>query len=198
MVDRVVPLTPELWPSLEALFGKNGACGGCWCMYWRWPRKDYDAKRGASAKRAFKARVSEGPPPGVIASADDQAVGWLQIGPRGDAPQWNTPKRVSAPLEEGAADDARVWAATCFFVKAGHRRQGITDALLKAGVAFAKRNGARVIEACPIDVEGRTDTTSLYVGRMSVFARAGFEEVARRKPTRPLMRLALKPKRRRS
>ena len=29
------PLTPDLWPALEDLFGKNGACNGCWCMYWR-------------------------------------------------------------------------------------------------------------------------------------------------------------------
>jgi len=29
------PLTPDLWPALEDLFGKRGACNGCWCMYWR-------------------------------------------------------------------------------------------------------------------------------------------------------------------
>jgi hypothetical protein len=29
------PLTRDLWPALEDLFGDNGAVGGCWCMYWR-------------------------------------------------------------------------------------------------------------------------------------------------------------------
>ena len=192
MIDRVAPLTPELWPELEALFGKNGACMGCWCMYWRLPNKAWRAARGDKAKRAFKRRVEQGPAPGVIAIQGDEAVGWLQIGPRADAPQWNTPRRVSAPLEEGDAEDERVWAATCFFVKPGHRRQGVTDALLKAGLAFAKKQGARVVEACPMDSSGRMDTASLYVGRMSVFERAGFREVARRKDTRPLMRLELK------
>lgn len=195
MTARVVPLTPELWPAFEALFGKNGACMGCWCMYWRMSNKEWQAARGDTAKRAMKKRVMAGPPPGVLAFEGDEAVGWLQIAPRSDTPQWNTPKRVSAPLRAEDAEGERVWAATCFFVKAGHRRQGVTDALLKAGVALAKKNGARVVEGCPIEPSGRMDATSLYVGHASVFARAGFEEVARRKDNRPLMRLELGRKR---
>jgi len=192
VVDRVEPLTLDHWPAFERLFGKNGACMGCWCMYWRLPRKEYDAARGASAKRLFKARVRAGPPPGVIAFEEGEAVGWLQVGPRRDTPQWNTPKRLSAPLKTEHAEDDGVWGATCFFVKAGHRRRGISDALLKGGIALAKAHGARVLEACPMDPEGRMDTVSLYVGHVSVFRRAQFKEIARRKENRPLMRLTLK------
>lgn len=192
MVDRVEPLTLDDWPAFERLFGKNGACMGCWCMYWRVPRKEYDAARGPAAKRLFKKRVKEGPPPGVVAFEGEDAVGWLQIGPRPDTPQWNTPKRLSAPTKPDAAEDESVWGATCFFVKAGHRRQGISDALLKGGIAMAKANGARVVEACPVDPAGRMDVVSLYVGHVSVFKRAKFKEVARRKENRPLMRLLLK------
>jgi GNAT superfamily N-acetyltransferase len=191
VIDRVEPLTPANWPAFERLFGKNGACMGCWCMYWRLPNKEFQAARGDAAKRKFKQRVKRGPPPGVVALAGEEAIGWLQIGPRADAPQWNTPRRVSAPLKEGDAADERIWAATCFFVKPGYRRQGVSSALLKAGAAFAKEHGARVLEACPMDVQGRSDPISLYVGRMSVFERAGFKEVARRKDNRPLMRLSL-------
>lgn len=194
MVDRVVPLTPDIWPAFERLFGAQGACMGCWCMYWRLPRKDYDAARGDAAKRLFKRRVKAGPPPGVVAFAGEEAVGWLQIGPRADAPQWNGARRVSAPLKPDDADDARIWGATCFFVKAGHRRQGVSDALLKGGIALAKQNGARAVEACPIETQGRMDNVSLYVGHVSVFKRARFKEVARRKDNRPLMRLALRAK----
>jgi predicted GNAT family acetyltransferase len=192
VVDRVEPLTLDNWPAFERLFGKNGACMGCWCMYWRVPRKDYDAARGPAAKRMFKKRVKDGPPPGVVAFEAGEAVGWLQIGPRPDTPQWNTPKRLSAPTKPEQARDENVWGATCFFVKAGHRRQGISDALLKGGIAMAKANGARVLEACPIDPVGRMDVVSLYVGHVSVFKRAKFKEVARRKENRPLMRLLLK------
>jgi predicted GNAT family acetyltransferase len=189
MVDRVLPLTAEHWPAFEKLFGKHGACMGCWCMYWRLPRKAWDAARGPNAKRLFKKRVAAGPPPGVVAFIGDDAVGWLQIGPRADAPQWNGERRVSAPMNESDGADERVWAATCFYVKAGARGQGVAEALLKSGLAFAKKSGARVVEACPID--GNASAGAAYVGRSAAFARAKFKEVARRKPNRPLMRLSL-------
>lgn len=190
LVERVQPLTPELWPQLEALFGKNGACSGCWCVHWRVPHADYVAMRGTDAKAFFKRRVKKGPPPGVLAFAGEEAVGWLQIGPRADTPEWNSARRATAPLSEADAEDARVWGATCFFIKSSARGQGVMEALVKGGVAFARANGARVIEACPID--GKVGNVDAYVGLKSVFDRAGFREVARRRPNRPLMRLTLK------
>lgn len=190
MIDRVVPLTPELWPALEALFGKSGACSGCWCAHWRVPRQDYVAMRGAAAKASFKRRVKEGPPPGVLAFAGDEAVGWLQIGPRADTPQWNSTRRATAPLAQADAVDERVWGATCFFIKRSARGQGVMEALLEGGLAFARASGARVVEACPVD--GEVGAVDAYVGLMSVFARAKFKEIARRRNNRPLMRLELK------
>ncbi|MFZ2030110.1 MAG: GNAT family N-acetyltransferase [Vitreimonas sp.] len=186
---RVEPLTPEHWPALEKLFGKQGACMGCWCMYWQLPRKQWNAARGAGAKRLFKQRVNESPP-GVVAFIEDDAAGWLQIGPRADAPQWNGARRVSAPVKEVDAEDPRVWATTCFYVKSSARGQGVSQALLKAGIDFAKKNGARAIEACPID--GDASPGAAYVGRTPLFERARFREIARRKPNRPLMRLIIK------
>ncbi|MGD9979016.1 MAG: GNAT family N-acetyltransferase [Hyphomonadaceae bacterium] len=190
MVDRVVPLTPDQWPAFEKLFGKQGACSGCWCVHWRVPRVDYVAMRGAAAKAFFKRRVNKGPPPGVLAFDGDEAVGWLQIGPRADTPEFNNPRRVTAPLHESDAGDERIWAATCFFVKSSARGQGVMYALVKCGIAYARANGARVVEACPID--GRTGNIDAYVGLASVFKRAKFKEVARRKDNRPLLRLTLR------
>ena len=79
------PLTPELWPSLEDLFGKNGACGGCWCMY---PRigSAYTKRPGEENRRDFSEVVRRGPAPGLLAFAGDLAVGWCQITPRDAAP----------------------------------------------------------------------------------------------------------------
>jgi predicted GNAT family acetyltransferase len=189
MVDRIVPLTPEHWPALEKLFGKQGACMGSWCMYWQLPRKQWGAARGAAAKRMFKQRVLD-QPPGILAFIGDDAVGWLQIGPRAHAPQWNGARRVSAPVKEADAEDPRVWAATCFYVKPSARGQGVCEALLEGAIAYAKKHGARAIEACPID--GDASSGAAYVGRSSVFKRAKFREIARRKPNRPLMRLLIK------
>lgn len=193
MVDRVVPLTPDLWPAFEKLFGKSGACSGCWCIHWRVPRADYVAMRGAKAKAFFKRRVMKGPPPGVLAFIGDEAVGWLQIGPRADTPQWNSPRRATAPLKEGDAEDACIWGATCFFIKSSARGQGVMRALLEGGLKFARANGARLVEACPID--GKVGNVDAYVGLMPVFERAKFKEIARRKDNRPLMRRALRSSR---
>lgn len=188
---EIRPLTPDLWDDFADLFGGQVACMGCWCTYWRLSRKDYDAMRGDQAKAMIRARVEAGPPPGLLAYRERKAVGWLQVGPRADTPQWNTPKRLSAPLEDAPADDGGVWGATCFFVRAGHRRQGVTTALLAAAIARAKAEGARVLEACPVDSATRKDVGSMYVGSAGTFRRAGFAEVARRKADRPLMRLEL-------
>lgn len=192
MIDAVEPLTPARWKDFEDLFGPSGACMGCWCMYWRLPRKDWEAARGAAAKAFFKARVKKGPPPGVLAYAEGEAVGWLQIGPRADVRQWNGPKRVSAALDDAPVTDDRVWAASCFFVRRGCRGKGVTKALLEGAVAFARARGARLIEACPHEGETRLDAASLYVGAAEAFKRAGFKEVARRKSNRPLMRIVLR------
>lgn len=186
-----VPLTPDRWDAFADLFGKNGACMGCWCSYWRLPSKDFNRLRGAEAQAMMRARVESGPPPGLLALADGLAVGWLQAGPRLDTPQWNTPRRLSAPLDPAETEDARVWGATCFFVRPGWRRQGLGAKLLATAVAYARDSGARVLEACPMDAERRRDVSTMYVGSAGTFRRAGFTEVARRKPDRPLMRLAL-------
>ena len=191
-VDRVAPLTPDLWPAFEKLFGKSGACSGCWCIHWRVPRQDYIAWRGDKAKTFFKRRVMKGPPPGVLAFIGDDAVGWLQIGPRADTPQWNSTRRATAPLNPGDAADGRIWGATCFFIKSSARGQGVMSALLEGGLRFARANGARSVEGCPID--GKCNNVDAYVGLTPVFERAKFKEVARRRANRPLMRRALRSK----
>jgi hypothetical protein len=80
------PLTPDLWPELEDLFGKNGACNGCWCMYWR-IGSAYRKRPREHNKAAFREIVQCGPPPGLLAFDGDVAVGWCQLTPR-DALPW--------------------------------------------------------------------------------------------------------------
>jgi GNAT superfamily N-acetyltransferase len=187
------PLTPERWRDLEIVFGDGkGVCGQCWCMYWRLPRREFEQSLGESNRAQFRACVEAGPPPGIIGYAEGQPVGWAQVGPRADVPQWNGPRRVTAPLSEDSAADPRAWAISCFVVKAGARGSGVATRLLDAAIAWARKTGARTLEACPVDTEGfKRPRISLYHGVASTFARAGFEEIARRRPDRPLMRLEL-------
>jgi GNAT superfamily N-acetyltransferase len=189
---RIAPLTPARWADLESVFGGGrGACGQCWCMYWRMPRREFEVALGARTRELFRARVAAGPPPGLLAYRGGAAVGWVQVGPRADVPGWNGARRLTAPTAEAPADDPRVWGISCFVTRAGCRRQGLATALLAGAVDWARQNGARVLDACPVDASASRPPISLYHGLASTFRRAGFREVARRRPGRPLMRLEL-------
>lgn len=192
MAVTVQPLTPDLLPALEDLFGPNGAHGGCWCMYWRIPgaRRNWQEACGGTNRDSFRDIVTAGTPPGLIAFDGGRPVGWAALGPRRLYPRFNA-ARTSAPLEPDDAVDDGVWAINCFFVRAGERRRGLTRILLDAAIAFAGQNGARVLEACPIETARKLIWGEGYVGIGSTFRAAGFREVAKRSQTRPLMRLDL-------
>lgn len=187
----VVPLTPERWNDLEDLFGPQGPCYGCWCNHFRMPQRLRMALLGEGARQLFEDRVKKGPPPGVLAYAEGKAVGWLQVGPRAHIPEWNNPRRASTPLPDAPADDERNWAASCFFVRKGFRGKGVTGSLLNGAIDFARTSGARLIEAAAMANQDKRSAEGLYVGPETMLLRAGFVEVARQKPGRPLLRLML-------
>lgn len=191
MTNPILPLTPDRWADFEDLFGKQGACYGCWCTHFRLPpavRRDNDRARN---KDFIKARIVAGPPPGLLAYEAGRAVGWMQIGPRRDVPEWNNGGRVSAPLEPADADDPSVWAVSCFFLRASARGKGLTHRMVTAGIEYARDNGARLLEACPMDESRSSRSIGLFVGSTRVFEKAGFTVATVRKPGRPMMRLAL-------
>lgn len=176
----VRPLTPDLWPHLVDLFGKNGACNGCWCMYWRIGNL-YSRQPREKNRAAFRKIVKNGPPPGLLAFDGDLAVGWCQLTPRGALP-WLNRARNLEPV-----DDLPVWSISCFYVRSGYRKKGITSLLIKEALKTAKRMRAPALEAYPVDKKER-----FYTGYASTFSRAGFKVVARHKPDRPIMRHDLK------
>ena len=175
----VRPLTPDLWPALEDLFGENGAVGGCWCMYWRIGRA-YRERPQEENRAAFREVVKRGPPPGLLAFDGDMAVGWCQLTPRDALPWLDRTWRLKR------VDEVPVWSLSCFYVRKGYRRRGVASALIAAAVQAAHRAKAPALEAYPLDAELTPSSTS--TGYASVFARAGFKTVARRVPPRPIMR----------
>ena len=178
---RICPLTPELWPALTELFGKQGACNGCWCMYWRLGGGYRNRSREAN-KAAFHRLVKTGPTAGLLAFDGDVPVGWCQLTPRAALP-WLSQARLLKPV-----DKAAVWSITCFYVRRNYRRRGVTAALISAAMKAAKRAKAPVLEAYPIDTTAPKSTSNLFTGVASTFTRAGFRTVARRAPHRPIMR----------
>ncbi len=184
------PLTPARWADLERLFGPRGACAGCWCMWFRQTNAQFAKGRGAANRRALRRLVEASVPTGLLAYVGREPVAWCALAPRADFTRLER-SRVLKPVDERPA-----WAVPCFFVAPRFRRGGVTAALLAAAAAHAARRGATLLEGYPVEPR-RDPMPDLYGyhGIASAFRAAGFREAARRSPTRPFMRLELRPAR---
>jgi GNAT superfamily N-acetyltransferase len=178
----ILPLTSDRWSDFVRLFGKNGACAGCWCMWWRLPRAEWVKGKGEGNKRAIQKLVKSGAVPGVLAYFDNEPVGWCAIAPRADYPRLAN-SRTLQPV-----DDQPVWSISCFFVARPFRRRGATIELLEAAVEFARKRGGKIVEGYAVEPKKEQADAFVYTGLASAFRKAGFKEVARRSPTRPIMR----------
>jgi GNAT superfamily N-acetyltransferase len=176
---EVRPLTPELWPALEDLFADSPVCRRCWCMF---PSigNAYRRRAPASNRADLYAAVTRGPPPGLLAFAGELAVAWCRLTPRDAVAAFDGMWRL------GRVDDLPVWSLSCFYVRKGYRRRGLTYRMIVEALRVAKAAGAPALEAYPVDRTRSPSATS--TGVVTTFARAGFMEVARRVPARPMLR----------
>lgn len=182
----VRPMTPARWRDLEALFGPRGAYGGCWCMFFRRTRAEYDRDRGAGNRKALAALVRRDAPTGLLAYAGKEPVGWCAVAPRRDYSALER-SRLFKPI-----DDLPVWSVTCFYVARGWRRRGVSLALLQGAIALARKKRAKAIEGYPVvPKSAKAPEVYIYQGTMGTFRKAGFEVVKRPAPGRAYMRLAL-------
>jgi GNAT superfamily N-acetyltransferase len=187
---EVQPVAPARWRDLERLFGPRGACAGCWCMYWRLTRSQWEAGKGAGNRRTLKKLVDSGATPGLLAYLDGEPVGWCAIAPREQFPVLERSRVLQR------VDDQPVWSVVCFYVTRAARRRGVSLALLRGAVSEARKRGARIVEGYPIDPKrGPMADAFAWTGLAATFRQAGFREVARRSETRPIMRLQLRLRR---
>lgn len=180
------PVTSERWQDFETLFGKNGACAGCWCMWWRESRSEFSRMGGKGNRQGMRQIIESGQVPGILAYDRDLPAGWCSIAPRVQFPSLDRSwvlKRV---------DEKPVWSIVCFFIARPYRRRGMTSVLIGAALNYAHQNGAQIIEAYPVDKPASFSALQDFTGVATTFQRAGFVEVARRSPTRPLMRYEYK------
>ena len=183
---KIYPLTSDRWSDFVQLFGKNGACAGCWCMWWRVERKDYRAGQYATNKRRMKKLVESGEKPGLLAFAGREAVGWIALAPREVYPGLAN-ARTLKPV-----DDKPVWSVTCFFVAKEHRGQGVTTQLLNAAADYARKQGATLLEGYPNQPGAPWPDAGMYTGVVSAFEKARFKVVAKPSNSRRIMRRSLK------
>jgi len=187
---EIVPATAERWPDVERLFGTRGDPSRCWCQY----HVTANSYRAPESRQALQDQMQGPIPPGVLAYLGDEPIGWLRISPLGQLPRIAASPSFAKVRPEIPHDTTDVWQAACFVVKVGHRRRGVSAALLTGGVGFARDHGAKVIIGRPIDipaVESKVFSPNLYVGALSTFLKAGFHEVLRLSPHRPLVRLVV-------
>lgn len=182
---EIEPATADRWADVVALFGRRGACGGCWCMYWRRSAAEYERGKGQGNRDALRRLVAGGATPGLLAYAGGAPVGWCAVAPREAYPRLERARVLKR------IDDRPVWSVVCLFVAKDCRRRGVSVALLEAAAAFAASRGARMLEGYPVEPRGAMPDAFAWTGTAAAFRAAGFREAARGSPTRPIMRRAL-------
>jgi hypothetical protein len=180
------PVTSDRWNDIEGLFGEQGACGGCWCMWWKLIHSEFTKCKGSQNRLALKQSVKSGKTPGILAYLNEEPVGWVAVEPRNAYPRLER-SRILKPV-----DDKLVWSIVCFFIARKYRHQGICLKLIEAAVDHVRRQGGRIVEAYPVESKsGRAPDVFAYTGRVASFQKAHFLEVARRSETRPMMRFEI-------
>jgi GNAT superfamily N-acetyltransferase len=156
-------------------------------MWNRQTNAEFDAHHGDDNRAGLFALLAQRPP-GLLAYDNGEPVGWVSLGPYAEFSRLAR-SPVAKPIAEAeVADSGRVWAITCFVIRKDRRGTGVATALLEAAVAYAGARGAYVVYGYPLDPAGRADNSAAWMGLASMFEAAGFAEVARRRPTRPVMK----------
>ena len=180
------PLETSRWEDFKQLFGKCGACGGCWCMAWRLKSLDFEKQKGDKNKKAMKKIINSNEVPGILAYHENKPIGWCAFAPREKFIRLNN-SRVLAPI-----DDQKVWSITCFFINKNFRRLGLSTELIKAVIDYCKKKKVKILEAYPQEPYAENIPAAFaWTGIPSAFEKAGFKVVERRSPKRPIMRYYL-------
>ena len=181
---RFEPLTKNNWDKFVELFGNKGACGNCWCMFYRLSKTDFEkGKTDDGNKNAMKQLVWNNLPAGLIGFYEDLPIAWCAFAPRKDFPKLQK-SRIHKPI-----DDKPVWSVPCTFIAKKFRRQGVSVALLKGLIEYAKENQIKIIEAYPtIPTQEKLSDAFAWIGLYKSFERAGFKIVDRTSKNRPMVR----------
>jgi GNAT superfamily N-acetyltransferase len=183
---RFENLSEKNWKAYEKLFGEKGACGGCWCMHFRLPNKEWESgkKNGANKKKMF-ALVNQKKPTGVLAFYGDEAIAWAALGPRQDFEKLSR-SRIHKPI-----DTKQVWSIPCTFIHKDYRNKGVSVALLKGVIELARKNKIEILEAYPTIPSGKLPDAFAWIGLYKSFEKAGFEVVDQTSKNRPMVRYYL-------
>lgn len=178
------PLTKSNWDKFVRLFGERGACGNCWCMYYRLSLTDFrEGKADERNKKAMKEIVWDNKPAGILGLYEGQAIAWCAFAPRENF------IRLEKSRVHKRIDNKMVWSIPCIFIDKNVRRNCVSVQLLKGIIKYAEKNGIEVIEAYPtIPTQEKLPDSFAWTGLYKSFERAGFEIVDRTSKNRPMVR----------
>lgn len=185
------------WSAVEQVLDSTGESRHCWCRWWLSTNAEYTALTDDKRRSQAEHDHAAGTPRGLLARRDGEPVGWVSVAPRADYVRLPRTQLIAAGTPDPDFSDPTIWAIVCFTVSPSHRRTGVGRELLTAAIAHAAAGGAARIEAYPIDTDAHPPSRrapsadDLNTGTLSLFTAAGFREVSRPKPTRPIVQLAL-------
>jgi GNAT superfamily N-acetyltransferase len=181
---EVEPVTKKNWDMFVSLFGDKGACGNCWCMYYRLNKSDFTAGKNKNGnKQTMKKTIWSDKPVGLLGLLEGNPVAWCAFAPRKDFIKLEK-SRVHKRI-----DNKEVWSIPCLFINKNFRKSGISVLLLKGVISYAKKHDIKIIEAYPtIPIQDKIPDSFAWVGLYKSFERAGFEIVDRTSKNRPMVR----------
>jgi hypothetical protein len=191
----VIPANQACWDDLQAVFGSRGQAHNCQCQGYKIRDKDRASVSRDEREARLRSQTGCGDPEakvtsGLVAYLDGEPVGWCAVEPR---TAYHRLSKTRVPWQGRDEDkaDSSVWAVTCFTIRTGYRRRGVSAALAAATVDFARLRGARALEGYAMETEPGKEITwgELHVGSRSVFEAAGFREVSKPTPRRVVMRI---------
>jgi GNAT superfamily N-acetyltransferase len=170
---EVKPATGDRFGDVATMLApKNPESSVCWCLSHRVDARTNRELVGPARAAFVRELCDREVAPGVLAYDDGEVVGWAALAPRSELPFARSRKIPHV-------DALPVWSVWCFRVRPGHRRRGISHALLAGAVDYARSRQAPAIEGYPVDNQGqKVDLTMAYVGTRSLFERAGFTKAA--------------------
>jgi predicted GNAT family acetyltransferase len=159
------PVTNETWNDFEALFESRGGPKSCWFMVWRATGEESKHGEGKSRKTFIRHRIFQNTPVGILGYLNGKAVSWCSIAPK------ETYRNLTGKQETGMQS---VWSLACYFIKREHRSKGFIKQMTKAGISYAKDNGATTIEAYPVEQDS---PSYRFMGFVPMFREMGFKEI---------------------
>jgi GNAT superfamily N-acetyltransferase len=169
----VKPVDKGTWKDFKRFFQSKGCPSYCWCMAWRMTKAELKQNTSGNRKKFIRKRVSSGIPIGLLGYEENKPIAWCSIAPRETYQRLGGDERLE-----------NAWSIACFFIKREYRDQGLVDLLIDRAKKYAKKNGAKYLEAYPVEPES---PSYRFMGFVKTFEKASFHFVKKAGTRRNVM-----------